>query len=260
MKGSVRAVNILLSERLILECRSSKLGAMLLAIISDIHANLEALTDVFEAIDRERVQEIICLGDVVGYGANPNECATLVQQRCAVTVLGNHDAAALDTTEAQHFTDRARIAIEWTAEQLTAETKSFLGGLGYTTARHGAFFVHASPYQPQRWQYIFDEYDAEEAFGSYEERLCFIGHTHTPGIYSPEGREKKVVPEKKMLVNVGSVGQPRDGNPLASFGLLDTEAWEYRNVRVKYDIGTAAQKIRKAGLPSMLADRLSVGI
>ncbi len=233
---------------------------MKIAIISDIHANVEALTAVLAAIERTPVDSIVCLGDVVGYGSNPNECIAIVRERCAFTLLGNHDAAAIRTKELNDFTPRARAAIEWTALQLMAESSVFLQSLPYTHAQQNCFFVHASPHVPNQWNYVFQQHEANEALASFQEPICFIGHTHVPAIFSVDGRERSVTRGKRLLVNVGSVGQPRDGNPKASFAFFDTETWEYRLTRVVYDIETAAKKIRAAGLPRELADRLFIGV
>lgn len=232
---------------------------MRLAIISDIHANLEALTRALELIASQNVDEIICLGDIVGYGANPNECVELVRERCSTVLLGNHDAATLDLSLARHFTTFARISAAWTAEQLTEASRLYLGTLPLTARRPDLLFVHASPYEPEEWHYVLSAIDAQPALRSFAERICFIGHTHVPAIYTESGQVARVERNVKALVNVGSVGQPRDGNPLLSYGLFDTEKWTYVNVRSEYDVERAGEKILRAGLPRALADRLVVG-
>ena len=233
---------------------------MRFAIISDIHSNLEALTKAFELIDQESVQEIVCLGDVVGYGANPNECVALVRSRCKTVLRGNHDAAAVNSSNAESFTKNARIAAEWTRQQLSEENIHFLEGLPYTSTRDGILFVHSSPFQPESWYYVLSEEDLEAAFQSFSEQICFIGHSHFPGIFSEEGPAKAVNRASKFLVNVGSVGQPRDGNSRLSFGIFDSESWNYRNIRSEYPIQIAAEKILRAGLPRALSDRLPLGM
>lgn len=233
---------------------------MRLAIISDIHSNLQALTTAFGLIAIEGVDEIVCLGDVVGYGANPNECIDLVRNRCSVVLLGNHDNAAVDPEAAESFTERARRAIYWTREQLTDENMDFLEALPYVETRKEALFVHASPCHPEWWEYVLTASDAHACFDCFEQSLCFLGHTHTPVLYSPAGRRTGIVRDERYIINVGSIGQPRDGNPDLSFGILDTERWEYRNIRAPYDIKEAAERILKAGLPRALADRLFAGI
>jgi putative phosphoesterase len=233
---------------------------MRFAIISDVHSNLEALTKAFELIDQESVNEIVCLGDVVGYGANPNECVTLVRSRCQTILRGNHDAAAVNPLNAESFTKNAKVAAEWTRQQLSKENKQFLERLPFTSTRDGILFVHASPYQPESWYYVLSEEDLEVAFQNFSEQICFIGHSHFPGIFSEDGPAKTVNRASRFLVNVGSIGQPRDGNSKLSFGIFDTEKWNYKNIRSDYPIQIAAEKILRAGLPRALSDRLALGM
>jgi len=233
---------------------------MRIAIISDIHSNLEALTTTFEVIQSEGVDEILCLGDIVGYGANPNECIELVQKRCSMNLLGNHDLAAVDLSAAEFFTSNARSAAEWTSEQLTEEHKEFLRKLPYTAERDELLFVHSSPFEPEEWHYIVSALDARGVFRHFTQQLCFVGHSHVPGVYAESGVKQNVVRGERFVINVGSVGQPRDGNPKLSFGILDTDRWEYKNVRKDYDVKHASKKILEAGLPQMLAERLFMGV
>lgn len=231
------------------------------AIISDIHSNLEALEKALGIIDDKGVDEIICLGDIVGYGANPNECVDLVRSRCASVILGNHDAAALDISIAHDFNSIAKRALVWTAEQLTAESKSFLSSLPMIARKEDQILlVHSSPEVPEAWEYIIDADDAQSAIKHFDERICFIGHTHVPGIFSPSGRAKSVSKDEKFLVNVGSIGQPRDGNPKLSFGLFDSHTWEFELIRSPYDMQSAAEKIYAAKLPEELGNRLLFGM
>jgi predicted phosphodiesterase len=230
------------------------------AIISDIHSNLEALNKALTIIDEKKVDEIICLGDIVGYGANPNQCVEIVRTRCSAAVLGNHDAAALDTSQAHDFNAIARKAVFWTAEELTSESKEYLSARPMTEKRGDILFVHSSPHFPEAWDYVIDSEDAENAIRFFPEKICFIGHTHVPGIFSPRGRAKHVTPDEQYLINVGSVGQPRDGNPMLAFGIFDTNTWEYELIRSEYDIQTAAEKIYAAKLPEELGNRLMYGM
>jgi predicted phosphodiesterase len=231
-----------------------------LAIISDIHGNLEALTTALDLIKKQSADEVVCLGDVVGYGANPNECLSIVRERCSVILLGNHDAAAVDLEVADQFTINARRSALWTNSVLLKEHKEFLGTLAPTKSRSDILFAHGSPYEPEEWHYIISEYEAREAFRAFPEPLCFIGHSHIPVIFSEKGTTTLLAPGNRFIINVGSVGQPRDGNPQLSFGLFDTNSWTYKNVRADYDIPTAAEKIKNAGLPRALADRLMFGV
>lgn len=230
------------------------------AIISDIHSNLEALQKALSIIDGKKVDEIICLGDIVGYGAEPNACVDLVRSRCASVVLGNHDAAALNTALAYDFNAIARRAVYWTSEQLTAENMEYLASLPMTFVKENALFVHSSPDSPEAWDYIVDPDEASHALRSLKEQICFIGHTHVPGIYSVRGRAKFITRDEKYIVNVGSIGQPRDGNPMLSFGIFDSTAWEFEIVRSEYDIQKAAEKIYAAKLPEELGNRLLYGM
>lgn len=233
---------------------------MRFAIISDIHSNLEALRSAFEVIDREHVDEVICLGDTVGYGANPNECLGIVRERCSTILLGNHDAAAIDLSVADHFTMNARLSAMWTFGALLEEHKSFLRGLSQTQPRGDILFSHASPYELGEWHYVISDLDVRDAFHAFTERICFLGHSHIPVIFSERGKVPAVSSTGRCIVNVGSVGQPRDGKPELSIGFFDTDSWAYRNVRAQYDIRSAAEKIRKSGLPHTLAERLFHGM
>lgn len=230
------------------------------AIISDIHSNLEALQKALSIIDEKQIDEIICLGDVVGYGANPNECVDIVRSRCSAIVLGNHDAAALDTSLAHDFNAIARKAVVWTSNALNDDSKQFLSSLPMVERKENILFVHSSPQSPEAWDYIIDSDDAFSAIRHFEEQICFIGHTHVPGIFSRGGRAKTVDRDEQYIVNVGSIGQPRDGNPKLAFGVFDSELWEYELIRSEYDIQTAAEKIYAAKLPEELGNRLMYGM
>jgi diadenosine tetraphosphatase ApaH/serine/threonine PP2A family protein phosphatase len=232
---------------------------MRIAVISDIHSNLEALTRARVEIEQEKVDEIVCLGDIVGYGANPNECVDIVRGLTPHVLLGNHDEAAVDLTKTEFFNPFARIAAEWTAGALTPGNREYIAGLPLTIERHGILFVHASPVHPEEWNYILTPSDAAGNFHAMRTEVCFLGHTHVPEIFGEDLWTRHIVRGEKFIVNVGSVGQPRDGNPKLSFGVFDTELWSYRNFRLDYDVELAAFKIKKAGLPKNLGDRLFVG-
>ena len=233
---------------------------MLIAIISDIHSNLEALTKALEIIDQRSVDEIICLGDIVGYGANPNECIELIRQRCSTVIKGNHDEAVLNVRITEYFTDDARAAIMWTCKQLTEANFSYLRTLSLSSYKEDLLFVHASPCNPREWKYILDDITAVSAFHCFSESLCFIGHTHTPAIFSTNGRAFGIAKGERYLINVGSIGQPRDSNIKLSFGLFDTHAWKYENIRSSYDVETAVRKILETDLPTNLGHRLLMGL
>jgi predicted phosphodiesterase len=233
---------------------------MRIAIISDIHSNLEALTKSMELIDTQSVHEIICLGDIIGYGANPNECIDLVRQRCSIIIKGNHEDAVENISLTEHFTDDARAAIFWTRKQLTEKNFDYLHTLPLSHTMNDFLFVHASPCNPADWDYILDEHDASEAFHCYTEMICCIGHTHIPVIFSSRGRAQRINKEEQSIINVGSIGQPRDRNIDLSFGVFDTEQWSYENIRSPYDMETAARKILMTTLPQRLGLRLFMGV
>ena len=233
---------------------------MVIAIISDVHSNLEALTKAIDIIDSRSVDEIVCLGDIVGYGADPNECVDLVRRRCNTVIKGNHDDAVVDLTAAEDFTDNARSAILWTRKQITEENLDYLRSLSLVHRKKDMVFVHSSPCEPEEWNYIFDEDTAARAFRCFSEPLCFIGHTHMPMIFSPNGIASAITRNERTLINVGSIGQPRDRNTDLSFGIFDTGTWTYENIRSPYDMETAAGKILKTSLPPKLGQRLFMGI
>ncbi len=233
---------------------------MHVAVISDIHSNLQALTQALSAIDGRGADAIYCLGDIVGYGGNPNECVELIRERASLCVLGNHDLAAIDPSSAEFFSRPGRIAIEWTHSVLTPANLQYLSSLPYTASASPCTLVHAGPLDPEQWQYVLSLQVAKLQFPAFTTRLCFIGHTHVPAVCGEDLKTFVLKKEKRFLINVGSVGQPRDGNPQLSFGLLDTNAWKYENVRAHYDIDKAAEAIRNQGLPSTLASRLYQGV
>lgn len=233
---------------------------MRIAIISDIHSNLEALQKAFEIIDRKNIDEIVCLGDVVGYGADPNRCLELVRHRTTHILMGNHDEAAIDLSVTRYFNQFARHAAYWTSEKLTEENLEFLKALPLRLELWGLTFVHSTPRNTEEWNYIFSSFEAHQYFDAFDTKICFVGHSHVPGIYSEDGRTATVKPNLRYIINVGSVGQPRDGDPRLSFGIFDTEAWRYEHVRSEYDTYAAATKIMQQGLPRYLGERLLAGM
>jgi len=237
------------------------------ALLSDVHANLEALEAVLKAIDERGASRILCLGDVVGYGASPNECLNQIRERCQVVLLGNHDSAASGGPEAARFNPNAKSAAVWTAKVLTHKNRDYLRGLSLSRHLEPYFYVHASPAAPRDWEYIFDQFDAEPQFQFFTEHACFIGHTHQPAIFERSSSGCVSLPPTRLqfdpvhryIVNVGSVGQPRDRDPRACFVLLEEPAGSIEFVRVPYDIESAQEKIRAANLPPALASRLKSG-
>jgi predicted phosphodiesterase len=239
------------------------------AILSDIHGNLDAFQAVIEDLRDKKVDRIAFLGDVVGYGAEPNECLALLESLTDWVVAGNHDYACVGLTDIEAFNPSARSAILWTRDHLLPESRDYLRRLSLTRRTEEMAFVHASPHQPEKWNYILCFPEAEEGFRSLTERLAFMGHSHRPLILAKEKdsevrvieeQEAVLVPGVRYLINVGSVGQPRDGDPQAAYGVYDETEKKYRLRRVGYDVPSAQKKILKAGLPRFLAQRLSRGI
>lgn len=240
---------------------------MRLAIVSDIHGNLEALDTVLADLDRRKPDAIFCLGDFVGYGASPNECIVKLRPRIEAAVMGNHDHAAIGLTALEGFNHEAARAARWTADELTREHHEYLRALPMTLPWRGAVMVHATPSEPEAWHYVLSPAEADFEMKYFEGPLCFIGHSHYPGTFMAHGsrslytRQPKLTldPEGRYLVNVGSVGQPRDGDPRAAYLMWDDQRRELEHVRLAYDIEGAAARIRKAGLPAFLAERLKWG-
>jgi diadenosine tetraphosphatase ApaH/serine/threonine PP2A family protein phosphatase len=237
------------------------------AILSDIHGNLEALEAVLRDVAVARPDRIVCLGDFVGYGASPNECIARLRPMLEHAVAGNHDLAACGRLKLGYFNDAAAEAARWTDVSLTPEHREYLRALPFEARLPGALLVHASPAEPASWQYVLSPQDAAVEMAAYAEPLCFIGHSHYPGLFENDGRtvrytreaDVEIRPGRKYLVNVASVGQPRDGDPRAGWMLWDAGARRLRHRRLGYDIGAAGRRILEAGLPRFLADRLEWG-
>jgi len=233
-----------------------------LALLSDIHSNLEALDAVLQALPE--VDRILVLGDIVGYGPDPNAVIGRLRSVQARAVRGNHDQAMLDPRLLELFNPHAAAAARWTREVITAESLVYLKGLPFygRLGRHRA--VHGSPRKPYIWEYILDELQALEILIRLGARYCFFGHTHLPRVFTesgeqvPDGNDWLELPVS-ALVNPGSVGQPRDGNPDAAFAVVDLSRPAVRFERVSYDVATTQAKIRDAGLPEVEAARLALG-
>lgn len=230
------------------------------AVISDIHSNLEALLAVLRDIQTKHVDEIICLGDVIGYGANPDEVAEVVRNEVKYTIRGNHDDALHDNMTYLTVNTFARTAIDYSRGVLSPESSEWLKGLPLTQKIGDLLLVHSSPSDPHDWKYVLSEADARVELASFEERICLIGHTHVPVVFKRKIRESSEGTHGvRELINVGSVGQPRDGDRRASYGIVDTSDYTYRNFRIEYDCRLAGNKIVAAGLPSFLGERLQKG-
>lgn len=239
-----------------------------IAIISDIHANIDALEAVLADIDAQRVDEIFCLGDIVGYGAAPLECLELVRSRCSATVKGNHDQLASEPGPV-HDVERVAAPIRHAREKLSKEQLRWLRDLPLVIEQEGLSLVHSSLHEPGAFHYVLWKHDAELHFRHQHSPLSLIGHSHSPliAMETPEGIVLDVPgvspvtlnPTIRTLVNVGSVGQPRDNYPRACYGCLDTGSNAFSWRRVPYDIKKAQERIREAGLPLVNATRLATG-
>jgi len=239
---------------------------MRLAVLSDIHANLAALTAVRG--DLPDVDELWVLGDIVGYGPQPNEVIAALQEMGARTVMGNHDGAAIGQVDVSWFNPDAARAISWTAAVIDENTRAYLATLPEVRREGELTAVHGSPRDPT-WEYISDAGVAGANLASFDTRLCLHGHTHVPIVYRADDGNVQAVPALpgepvsvemgRLLVNPGSVGQPRDGNPAASYLVIDTAAQTAQFRRVTYDVAATQRLMRDAGLPPRLAERLTYG-
>jgi predicted phosphodiesterase len=240
---------------------------MKIGIISDIHSNLEALEAVLEELQKIRVEKIVCLGDVVGYGANPNECCNIIIEVADEVVLGNHDAVCVGKSSIEEFNEIAKEACKWTEKSLTLKHKKWLKSLPIILKEGKRIFVHSTPTQPLNWNYIFSLEEGVIEFLRTTFDVCFVGHSHLPYIFSKKGEDYRVIEEKKVelqgktryIINPGSVGQPRDGDSRASFGIYDTSSREFSFIRCRYDVKKAVNKILNAELPYFLGERLIAG-
>ncbi|HEY4689209.1 MAG TPA: metallophosphoesterase family protein [Anaerolineae bacterium] len=240
-------------------------------IVSDIHANLVALDAVLQ--DAGHFDAIWCLGDVIGYGPDPNECVARLREFPHICLSGNHDWAALGKLDLRGFNAEARISAEWTAQQLDPSTRAYLQALPPSRVEAGYTLAHGSPRQPI-WEYILDPVTAELNFSAFVTVACFVGHTHIPVVYhlpdgatgphnceprTPQWNQPIHLNSGRWIVNPGSVGQPRDGNPDSSYTILDREnnVLEYR--RVRYPIQETQRRMRKHGFPARLIERLAKG-
>jgi diadenosine tetraphosphatase ApaH/serine/threonine PP2A family protein phosphatase len=237
------------------------------AILSDVHGNLEALRAVL-ADAATRADGILCLGDSIGYGADPGACVEILDRRACAIVAGNHEYGVAGLLDLAWFNGWARAAAEWTRERLDDDHRAWLGSLPLTSHVGDATLVHASPEAPDEWDYLVRPEDGWSAFAHFETRWCFVGHSHVPGMWSlgssgPEFEPRPVAVSadagRRYIVNVGSVGQPRDRDPRAAYGIWDVDAARVELRRVIYDVQAARDKIVAAGLPHFLADRLAAG-
>lgn len=237
------------------------------AILGDIHSNYEALMTVLDDCRREGVTDFLCTGDVVGYNANPKECMKIVRELGCPVVKGNHDHYVSSEQNLDDFQPHAAAVVEWTRHQLSDEELLWLKTLPFTVTVMGMTLVHATNDRPENFGYVFDNLQAEANFIRQRTPLCFHGHTHCPmiyeksmqGVFRIDPQEFKIPLGRKYFVNVGSVGQPRDGDPRATYVIYDVASRTIRFRRLIYDIQAAQERIRLAGLPERLAQRLVLG-
>ena len=243
---------------------------MRVAVISDIHANLHALDAVLATLEQERPDAVWNLGDTVGYGPRPNECCELASDRAARSLVGNHDLVALGSGDVavEDFNPEAAAAARWTQENLTDESRGFLRSLSASAATDGVELYHGSPRDPV-WEYVLTLEAAQAAFRATEAPLLLVGHSHVPlalqlqgdeilGGLAPDGIDVDIS-TGRWLLNPGSVGQPRDGDPRAAYCMLDLDRGRASFKRIAYPIGKTQADMRELGLPEPLAERLSYG-
>lgn len=241
---------------------------MVYLIISDLHSNLEALEKFSEIKDSLPHDKLVCLGDMVGYCANPNEILNWVRKNADIVIAGNHDHAAIDKTDTSYFNAYALKACHWTRDQLTKTNQRYLDSLPVSTVEDDITWSHSSPFEPEEWHYVNNKYDGKDNFPHFDTQCCFIGHTHQPQIFEENASGQvervpaiqcKLKKTHRYLINVGSLGQPRDGNPNPSFGVLDTGKKQFSLKRFEYPLDKTQEKILENGLPEFLAQRLVDG-
>ena len=241
---------------------------MRLAILSDVHANLEALRAVVADSEHQKVEKLFFLGDAVGYGADPNKCVRLLCDLCEVMLMGNHDYVALGLESPQYFNLMAQQSILWTQKMLDRKAIERMSEFGQDSTFLDYYFVHATPDNPVEWNYLLTADDAARSFEYFSQTVCFVGHSHLPMVFhrQPDGRIVcpqdgviRIEPPGRYIVNVGSVGQPRDGIRDACYLIIDTAEQTLAYRRVPYDLHQAQEKMKKARLPEFLITRLACG-
>jgi len=239
---------------------------MRFAIFSDLHANLEATEAVLADAHEKECSHFVCLGDLVGYNANPHECVEVVRKMECPVVKGTRDEQACLGKSSRDFNELAEQAINWTRAHLTEEDKQWLAELRMTRQVRDFTIVHATLDTPNEWGYVFNNLDAVASFTYQHTPVCFFGHTHVAGAFVRDDGVRRVKteqlmiePGKKYFINTGSVGQPRDGDPRAAYCIYDAEKSVVEQRRIRYDLPKAQRKILDAGLPRLLADRLELG-
>lgn len=241
---------------------------MKIAIFSDIHSNLEALDAVLADMETQGITDKICLGDIVGYSANPAECVDRVQSLKIKTLLGNHDQVCTRNDPLEGYNDLAREGIDFSRRQLQAHHITFLKSLPFQHTLGDITFVHSCLHQPESWIYVLSYHEADLNFRAQKTTVAFCGHTHQPVIFEDNApfraylsvRKITLDGKRRFLINVGSVGQPRDGDSRASYGIYEPETKTFELRRVRYDIAKAQDKIISSGLSPILAARLKAAM
>ena len=239
----------------------------LIAVLGDIHANLDALETVLADCREQGVTDYLCTGDVVGYNASPHECLDVIRGLGCPVVIGNHDHYVSSRQNLADFNPHAAAVIEWTRKQLSVEEMLYLRNLPFTKTSMGITLVQSTMDNPEGFGYVFDHLQAESHFVHQVTPLCFHGHTHCPMIYEKQmgavyridAQDFKLHPGRKYFINVGSVGQPRDGDPRSAYVIYNPKERLVRFRRLEYDIAAAQAKVLEAGLPARLAERLALG-
>ena len=239
----------------------------LFAVLGDIHSNLDALNVVLEDCRSQGVTDFLCTGDVVGYNACPHECMDIIRELGCPVVVGNHDFYVASQQNLDDFNPAAAAVVEWTRRQLSEDELSWLRVLPFTRTQMGITLVHSTMDNPENFGYVFDNLQAEANFLNQKTPVCFHGHTHCPmiyeksmnGVFRIDAQDFTLPMGRKYFINVGSVGQPRDGDPRATYVIFDPKERTVRYRRLVYDIEAAQERIRLAGLPDRLAVRLAVG-
>ncbi|MCH9030815.1 MAG: metallophosphoesterase family protein [candidate division Zixibacteria bacterium] len=240
----------------------------LIGLLSDVHANLEALKAVFSDMEKQKIDVSHFLGDAVGYGCDPNACVGLIDKNCDIKIIGNHDFGALGIESAESFNELARTSLEWTTSEITKRSLATLAEFKLEAKIDNIHLVHASPKNPESWEYILGVEQAKEQFEGGGSWVTFLGHTHIPAFFSVDKSgtvsqktlmEAELDEDKRYIINVGSVGQPRDRDPRCCYLTFDTESRYLRFHRIDYDISAAQRRMEALGFPKMLSERLALG-
>lgn len=241
---------------------------MRVAFISDVHANYEALAAVIKDIEKQKIEKVFFLGDAVGYGVDPDKCTKIIDSLCEIKLLGNHDFVVMGLESASGFNGLAKESIAWTRARIKQKTIELLSDFEMDAVFLDYYMVHSSPEDPGDWNYIIDIKEASRAFEKFSQNFCFIGHSHLPSVFCLHSDGEVTKPEEdkftadvncRYIINVGSVGQPRDGCSDPCYLIAETEGNLFEFRRVSYDLKTAQKKMKKARLPEYLITRLENG-